>query len=181
MNNANIREKRVARNFLYLTTGFTIIEMLVVAAIVAILTILILADYRGSEKQYALIRAANQLVSDLRKTQNMALSGAGTNRGYGVYAVNNSASYIIFGDNNGNSRWDGGDIVLETVSLPSKTKILSVSPLLGGGLSVEFNSPAPSTYINGQSIPGLSAVFVLQTTDGSLTKTISATTAGLIQ
>jgi type II secretory pathway pseudopilin PulG len=155
--------------------------MLVVMGIIGILVVLLLANYRGREKQYELNNAARQLVSNLRKAQNMAMSGSGGYRGYGIYASGNSFSYIIFGDKNDNQRYDGGDDILEAIQMPSKTKILSVSPSSGGGLSVNFRPPAPTTYINGQSTAGLSAAFILQTTDASLSKTVTATTAGLIQ
>lgn len=159
--------------------GFSLIEMMVVMSIIAILAVLVLANYQASQKRYALAQAVQRLVSDLRKTQNMAISGSGIYSGYGIYANSNSTSYVIFGNNGGTPRFDDGDVALETINLPPKIKILSVSPLRGG-LDITFKPPAPTTYINGQSTLGSSAVFTLQTEDGSLTKTATVTTAGLI-
>ena len=160
--------------------GFSLIEMMVVISIILILVVLILANYRGSQNRYALAQAAQKLISDLRKTQNMAISGAGIYKGYGIHANSNSTFYTSFGDSNDNQRFDGGDTALETINLPAKIKILSVFPS-SGGLDIAFRPPAPITYINGQPTSGLSAVFTLQTDDGSLTKTVTVTTAGLIQ
>lgn len=175
--NKLIKEKRR----LLFQAGFTLAEMLVIMFIISLLSTLILANYRGGQRQYALNDATKKLLSDLRKAQNMAISGSGNSKGYGISAVSSSTSYIIFGDNNGNFRYESGtDVVLETISLPLGIKILSVSPLLGGRLSVVFAPPAPTTFINAQSTLGLSATFTLQTDDGSLTKTITTTTAGLI-
>jgi len=44
--------------------GFTIIELLVVTAIIAIISAMVLANYRSGEKQYIFNQAMQKLVSD---------------------------------------------------------------------------------------------------------------------
>lgn len=173
--------RKKAKNFK--SSGFSIIEMMVVMGIIGILSVLILANYRVNQKKYALTMATQQLVSDLRKAQNMAISGSGISAagysGYGIHAENNSVSYIIFGDKNNNRRYDGSDGVVQVFSLPANIKIVSVSPS-SNGLDVAFVPPGPATYVNNNSAVGISATFTLQTDDGSATKIINVTTAGLI-
>ena len=55
--------------------GFTLVELLVVIAILAITTSLITASYVSFERKQRLASAAQTLVSDIRLTQNKALSG----------------------------------------------------------------------------------------------------------
>ncbi len=74
--------------------GFTIIELIVVAAIIAILAAGAAYSFRQSERPVDLERVANKVVNDLRDMQNRALAGercamAGCNNNvpYGGYGV----------------------------------------------------------------------------------------------
>lgn len=58
--------------------GFTLLEITVVVAVIALLSTIFLANYRGGDKQYALLRASHKLSQDMRTVEEMALSSRKT-------------------------------------------------------------------------------------------------------
>ncbi|MBL7155470.1 MAG: prepilin-type N-terminal cleavage/methylation domain-containing protein [Candidatus Portnoybacteria bacterium] len=163
--------------------GFTLTELLVVMFIISLLSGLVLAGHRSGQKKYALSQATQQLVSDLRKAQNMAMSGVEmTGRsGYGIYANKDDISYTIYADKNDNSSYQGEppDELIGTIDLPSQIKISFVSPLLSK-VDIFFKPPEPTTYINANAGAGISGTITLELEGTSLTKMVTVTTAGLI-
>jgi len=168
----------------YLEKGFTLIEMLVVLFIISLLSIMILANYQNNKKKYILLQVNQKLISDLRKVQNMAISGTEISGlcsvtslcyGYGAY-LNSNDSYILFADKNNNQLYNSGE-EFETVNLPSPVVIQSISP---SPVSIFFKPPEPVTYINQNSGAGASAEIILQIQGTASTKTVSVNTAGLI-
>ncbi|MFH0854315.1 MAG: prepilin-type N-terminal cleavage/methylation domain-containing protein [bacterium] len=101
-------------------SAFTIIEMLVSISVLAIMTVFAVSNFRAGEKKIQLNMAANVLISDIRKVQNMVLNGAEWDGqtmpsfGYGMNFLEDS--YIIFADNNGNKKYDLGELI-KTVQL----------------------------------------------------------------
>ena len=169
--------------------GFTLIELLVVIFITSLLATLTLVHYRNGQKRYILEHAAQQIVSDIRKSQNMAMSGVdigGQYCGYGIFVDQNNGFYIVYGDtapaNCGvtNNKYDVSDDIIETINLPQEIIFEDVTPL-PPKLDIFFKPPNPTTYINGKDSIGSSGGIVLGIEDTSLTKTITVTTSGLIQ
>lgn len=169
--------------------GFSLVEMLVVFFIVAILASLVLAAYRTGQKRYALSQAAQQLVSDLRRAQNMAMGGIEIGAQYCGYGIEISpaarpTSYRFYADKKSNcqttnNKYDASDDLLETVYLPQGIRIQKVSP---PPLDIFFKPPEPTTYRNGNSSPGLTGTITLEIIgDSTAIKIITVTTAGLIQ
>ena len=163
--------------------GFTMIELIVVAFFIGLISTLLLAGYRGGQKKYTLSQAAQGLVSNLREAQNMAMSGVDIEAeqyyGYGVYAEEDDNFYIVYADENGNSTYQPSDTTIETIALSSKIKINSLLPL-SNKVDIFFKPPDPTTYINGNDGAGISGTMTLELEGTSLTKTITVTTAGLI-
>ncbi|MFH1667875.1 MAG: prepilin-type N-terminal cleavage/methylation domain-containing protein [Candidatus Komeilibacteria bacterium] len=174
------------KRYLANQSGFTLVELLVVIFIMSLLTSLILISYRSSEKRYALNQAAQQLVSNLRKAQSMAMSGVGIREqycGYGIKVDSGSSpgSYIFYADKSGNcqnsnNKYDASDDIIETINLPNQIIIQASSPA-----DFFFKSPDPTTYINQVSVSGVGRTITLEVESGSLSKMITITTAGLIQ
>ena len=54
--------------------GFTLIELVVVMAIISIMTAVVLVNYRPGGQQLALDRSVSKLAQDLRRAQEMAMS-----------------------------------------------------------------------------------------------------------
>ncbi len=186
MVNSNNGSKKALSKKSLKGAGFTLIELLVAVFIISLLSVLILASYRSGQKKYALDQAAQKLVSDIRKAQNMAMGGVdieGQYYGYGIYIrrQDSDISYVFYGDKtppSGNNKYDSGtDEVLETVNLPNQIKIQSTNP--ASKVDVFFRPPEPITYINAPSgvNPG---TITLKLEDASLTKVITVTAAGLV-
>ena len=85
-------------------SGFTLIEILVVLTIMAIMTGVVIFNIGAERQNSALLRSAQNLSLNLRRTQNYALStkefkSIGVPCGWGVHFNGvGSASYVIFAD-----------------------------------------------------------------------------------
>jgi len=168
--------------------GFTLTELLTVLAVIFILTSVSFPAYRTAQKQYVLENAARKLAQDIRKAQEMAISaricgpcGDKVPPGYGIYLHQGNTSYLIYADTNpaqGNEIYDGGDVIIETISFESGVFIKNVNP---SSLSINFKPPDPKIRIgnNSQTLSEVSIVLSLST-DTSKTKTIKVNKAGLI-
>jgi len=169
-------KENIIKKYFLKQKGFTITELLIVMFIISLLSVSVLISYRNSQKNYALDQASQQLVSNLRKVQNMAMNKVNIDgyNSYGIYTLVNNNSYIIYADNDGNSTYQPSDRIIETINLPNNIKINNT-------FNVFFKSPDPKTYLNGNAFAGLSGTITLGIDGSSNTKTITITTAGLIQ
>lgn len=170
--------------------GFTLVELLVVMMIMALLASLALVSHRTGQKKYALAQAGQRLISDLRKAQNMAMSGVDIELGYCGYGLQidynaRPTSYYFYADKadncqTSNNKYDGSDDIIETVDLPNQVQFQSATttPAI---LDIFFKPPSPTTYINQDDGVGVYATTTLEVVGTSYTKTITVTTAGLIQ
>ena len=102
--------------------GITLVEIIVAVFIIVIFSVMLISNFPKIQDEFAISRAAYQLAQDLRKTQDLGLSGVPLSdasgnlivdingapmpvRGYGIYILSNSQQYIIYADvadNNGN-------------------------------------------------------------------------------
>jgi len=169
-------KENIIKKYFLKQKGFTMTELLIVMFIISLLSASVLISYRNNQRSYALDQASQQLVSNLRKAQNMAMNKVDIDgyNSYGIYAVINNNYYIIYADNNGDSRYQPSDRVIETINLLNNVKINNT-------LDVFFKSPDPKTYLNGNLSAGLSRTITLGVNGTSKTKIITITTAGLIQ
>jgi len=166
--------------------GFTMIELLIVIAITSILTVAVLASYRGASRDYALDQGIQQLISDLRKAQNMGMNGVDVNDttdycGYGLVISPESTSYIFYADkkndcDNSNNKYTPGEEI-ETIVLSNRIIIASTTP----DLDILFKYPEPTAYINQDPTPGTTGTIILENETGTEIKSISINAAGLIQ
>ena len=99
--------------------AFTLLEITIVLGIIGLLAGFVLANYRGEEKRSALLRSTHQLAQDLRRVEEMAMSSQKTpawceqveegvfpKGGYGIHFVQNSDSYLLFADCDGEGDYD---------------------------------------------------------------------------
>jgi prepilin-type N-terminal cleavage/methylation domain-containing protein len=91
-----------AKDILSLQKGFTLLEMVMVTAIIGILLAVVLTQERNFDSSTVLINTAYDVALSLRETQSLGLSSRNfsttNNAGYGIYIGNSSNSYIQFAD-----------------------------------------------------------------------------------
>jgi len=173
----------VFKNISNLNKGITLIEILVVIFIIAALLTILVADFPKIQKQLALSRATNRFAQDLRRAQDMALSGAEIKKpdsttlnakGYGIYInLNNSANeYIIYADLNNDQKYNAdtlgnidcdnyspgsntGDCVIETIDLNNDAKGVVINAISNTNNSqyISINFNPPNPTIS--IFPGL--------------------------
>ncbi len=90
--------------------GVTLVELVVVIFLIAIFSTILIADFPRIQRQFALSRVSYKLAQDLRRTQDLGLSGVKTLdknknqiavKGYGIYidtATQPIKKYIIYAD-----------------------------------------------------------------------------------
>ena len=177
--------------------GFTLLELTVIISVIIILMTFTLANYRGGEKEFSLLRSIHRLAQDLRTAQEMAMAGERFDNvfpkgGYGLYFVEDSNSYILFADCNGNFQYDGGDNpsigcasstestggiypeAVKTLTLEEKIKISNLFP--ASPLNITFFHPDPTVTIK----PQANSATIRLTLNGQ-TRSITINSAGLIE
>src|ERR1035437_10135833 len=118
--------------------GFTLIETLIVVAIVGIIMGVVLFGYKSYNDNIVLSSAGQEMAITIRQAQSYGLSVkqvANTgdfNTNYGIsFDLSNPASYYIFADKNGNGKYDGdlncsvGTECVEKDDLKGKVTIVS--------------------------------------------------------
>lgn len=118
-------------NITKIQKGFTLLEVLVVIAIIGIMSVTLIPRYASNRKAKALDFAKTQIINDMRYVQSGTLSGMKLpddtfpQGGFGISIDINKSnnSFIIFGDSNANKRYNSSDGILETVTLENKVYI----------------------------------------------------------
>jgi type II secretory pathway pseudopilin PulG len=132
--------------------GFTLIEILVVIAIIFSFTAFIFANYKQGQPTYALMGEAQKMSFNIRKAQNMAMSakefhGKVPQGGYGVYFdTNNPNYYIIFGDCGGQEGYDISGTLCNGVG-EKVEKIELGSGITINDISIDSNSGESDGYV----------------------------------
>ena len=135
--------------------GFTIIELLIVIAIIGIITGIVVFNTGAERQNSALLRSAQKLSLDLRRVQSFALSSKvfktnGVPCGWGVhFNGTDSTDYIIFADLAANVNCSDRDFIraadgsedFETINLESG---ITVSSLSSGLSDIIFTPPDPT-------------------------------------
>ncbi len=169
--------------------GFSLIEMIMVTAIIGILATILILNFRAGSGETALRQVAQQISSDVRRAQTMALSGRrydGQARcGYGVTQIDEQTYQIYVGpDSQGvdchsitEKNFDTEDQIVETIGLiDSQISIVGTFP------DIFFEPPNPTTYIdNNDLIASTEPAEIILTTDAEDIKKIWIYPSGLIE
>ena len=172
--------------------SFTLIETIVVIGIIALLTALILPNYRVGQRQFALQRSAHKLSQDLRRAQEMAMSAALSEEtggevpegGYGIQ-LEETNTYILFGDKNSNHSYDSGsDYWIEAPEIEKEVTIknFQVPGDERDKITVTFVPPDPQVLIKsplGLELQWVKIILALKQ-DPDITMTVYVNKAGLI-
>jgi len=163
--------------------SFTLVEIIVVIALVVLFTSLILPFYRKGEERFVLERSAYKLAQDIRDAQEMAMSVReieGQNvYGFGVHFKESWRNfYVLFADLNGNHHRDGNDQDIKTYYLERGVEISNLAP--SSDFSVLFAPPDPEVWIN-NSLTQNATVTISVVSSPSLKKNILVNCSGLIE
>lgn len=165
--------------------GFTILEVLITAAIIGVITAIVTFKYGSFNNLILLKNQSYQVAIDLRETQTKSLSVAGANstfrKPYGIYfATATPDQYTLFLDSNSNGLYDVGE-ELEVRRLDSR---FMLSGLCSGAscnldtLAVTFRRPNFDAIMNNGAVTDGS--IEISTVSGSGTRTVNINAAGQI-
>lgn len=133
--------------------GYTLVEILVVLGIVSLLSGLMLVYSRQGERVGDILRGCAQVVSDVNRVKNMAITAAAWRGektcGYGIYFDTENNRYSIYtviqgGGGCGNIGRQYGEQI-ETIEPPRKFTLLNATVA-----DIFFKPPQPTVYFDGQ-------------------------------
>jgi len=171
--------------------GFTLIEVIVVIAVIGLIVTLVFANYRSGTRSSNLQAAAQGLVTDIRTAQNMAMSSSKYEDevpcGYGIHFMSNN-SYFLFRDIDGdrqcstnNKRYNPelGEEIGRVINLPADIDLKTESAFLRN--DIFFMPPDPVVFFDGQQIIGTTEVIVHEHGNIENQKVIKVNNFGLVE
>ncbi len=186
-----MKYKKLLANFFENSSGFTLVELLVVAAITGVISTFMLINFQRTRVD--LTENASIIIADLRATQNKALastkynsgSGQKIRCGYGVHYINPTSYSIYVGpdasSNNCpslNRNLDGADTTATTKKFENnKVEFKAIFS------DIFWEPPHPYTYINNSS-SSASITITIGKRGGTCPqdcKTINVSTSGKIE
>lgn len=132
-------------------SGFTLIELMVSVAIMAILLTVVIANFGAGNQKRNLIVARNVMMSDLRKSQSLAIASKDVTPNHPAYSysvalsTSTNRSYSLIGQDNS---VPPNLTTLISPNLPAKTYVRSISiyrqdgtTLSANNLTIQFSVP----------------------------------------
>jgi len=193
-----------------LEKGSTLVEIIVAIVIIAVFSVIVVADFPKIKKQMALSRAAYDLSQTIRRTEDFGFSGIRITDsdgsivdvdGYGFY-INKTADdqqYLIYADTDGNgdqkytpdgsgSSCDdpitaGYDCIIETINMEESTSGVYIKEIGDNVsiLSINFTPPNPTVTITANGSSATSIRIVLGVvSDDSMEKSVFVNSSGLV-
>jgi prepilin-type N-terminal cleavage/methylation domain-containing protein len=167
-----------------LKAGFTIIEMLVVIAIMALLTSLLILYSRSGENQVILFREQARLITALNRAKSLSVqlyNAPETPCGFGVHFSQNS--FLIFRDlapdcANASHTYNDPNELFEDYQLSPKIRFRSLDSAVTLS-DIIFIPPDPKTIIDDDPNKA-EAIVILETLDGNTSVEIKVNNAGQI-
>lgn len=186
------------------SNGITLVEIVVVVFIIALFSTILISNFPKIERQFALSRATYKLAQDLRKTEDLGLSGLQTKnylvKGYGIYVSLSDQfpkKYVIYADIDGDQKYNGSqpysycedgnnlqqDCVLEAIDVSQSDPSVYIKNIqninIGTNyISINFNPPDVTNIDNISQGSAIGIVLGLKT--DSNTRTVWVNKSGLI-
>ncbi len=180
--------KNNKKNFLHLSKGFTLIEILVVLSIMVALTILVLAGYSETGSRLALERTVESFIGDVNSTKQRSASSLSYEEndevkklGHGIYIEEGAGEYIIFKDKSETREFSGGDETVRVGEIETGVSVDSIevgSDNTPNNLSILFSSENGGVYFNGESGSDVKITFRAQGGE-DLTRVVQINSSGV--
>jgi len=178
----NLKIRALIKNFKFQISnsrGITLVELIVVIFLIALFSSILISDFPRILKQFALSRATYKLGQDLRRVEDLGLSGVTINdingnpiaaKGYGVFVdISDPTKYIIYADVNNSKTYDANqqcdlsgrnttiDCAIETIDITQQNIYLKITDINNGetisynSASINFSPPNPATTLTTDS------------------------------
>jgi type II secretory pathway pseudopilin PulG len=182
--------------FKFCEKGITLVEIIVSIFMITMFSTILIANFPKILKEFALSRVSYKLAQDLRRVEDLGLSGVQLTggsgelvqaKGYGIY-IDLSASpieqYILYADSNGDQSYTSGDYIIETIDITKENPnllIKGVENISGDSTSINFTPPDPTVSIYNLcgSCQDISIVIGLDSENSE--REVSINTSGLIK
>jgi len=172
-------------NEYYMKKGFTVIEMLIVVAILGVISAALITSMHVGERQIALFKEQARIINVLSRAKALSIAtfgeGGSVPCGFGVHfeAPN---KFLIFKDLatasdcvSADKKYSDSSEIYESFQLDSRVAFDAL------GLSdIVFIPPAPTVIINLNGVQQDQATIIIKTVSGSDSKTIKINSAGQI-
>lgn len=163
--------------------GFTIVEVVVVVAIVALLSAVLMFQFRKFDSQLLLRNTAYEVAGALREVQVFGVSVRGSggyfDAGYGLHFTMGT-SYLAFRDTNLSGTYDASDLTLATYAITGNRRISALcvgTDCTKTSLDILFRRPDPDAIFNPG---GASAEVRIGSTVGTNIRKVLVSTTGQI-
>jgi type IV fimbrial biogenesis protein FimT len=113
------------RRFIPTNTGFTLVELMVIVAVIALAATVTAPSVVGMIQRQRLQGVSNQLLWDLRSARNKAIAS----HRLVTVAVPNNHSYTIWTDTNGDGMQDGGEVKTTDIAAQHISLVSDKSPV----------------------------------------------------
>lgn len=191
MKKYNYKMLHIARYTLHDKTGFTLIELIIVMAIMGIMFAVTVPQYSKIRDSKALSLGEEQVVNDIRMVQNYAYSilkndGSFPVGGYGINFLKDSNEYVIFADKDGDMEYDGAIETFEKTKLSRDVKIISLkvnsTEEVDGAVDLVFTPPYGKVFIDkNNKIAGSFIDLEIVISNSSGSKTINTSSSRMIK
>ncbi len=170
-------------------SGFSLLEIIVVMAIIAIMVTVFVPGQSKNRDKKALILETEQVANDIRSARSYTFNTTSFNGsgppagGFGIHFTKDSNSYIIFADKDLplDRTYSGASEKYQEITLSEGVKILNLEingAPIGVPADIVFIPPYGVTYINNNNTAGRELEIIVTGPAGS--KTITVDVSGRI-
>lgn len=171
--------------------SFTLIELIIGVSIIIILSVIVIGNYEWGGYRVELQQTTHQVIQDMSKLRNRALSSPIDSPRPGIYIGISTSSYIIFEDLNGDYVYTSGEekevislgenMIFQSTGCPESDPLSCPPASPPGAVNITFISPEPKIKIirGGTETAGVMITIWSKKTDS--TSSIFVGESGLIE